>query len=76
MKHKFIFYISITVIYFLIDVFIRNNPWYESVITVIAFLFMFMLAEKLFNSKEAKNTKNVQCHFGDLYLIRQSGAFI
>lgn len=59
MKHKFIFYISITVIYFLIDVFIRNNPWYESVMTVIAFLFMFMLAEKLFNSKEAKNTKNV-----------------
>lgn len=32
--------------------------------------------DKLFNSKEAKNTKNVQCHFGDLYLIRQSGAFI
>ena len=57
MKYKITFYLSITFVYFIVDVFIRNNPWYESIITVISFLFIFILYDKFFNSKVDKNTK-------------------
>ena len=50
-RHKIIFYFCITFVYFLVDVFIRNNPWYESIITVISFLFIFILFDKFFNAK-------------------------
>ena len=50
-RHKLIFYFCITFVYFLVDVFIRNNPWYESIITVISFLFIFILFDKFFNAK-------------------------
>lgn len=59
MKYKIIFYLCITFVYFLVDVFIRNNPWYESIITVISFLFIFILFDKFFHSKVDKNTKEV-----------------
>lgn len=50
-RHKIIFYFCITFVYFLVDVFIGNNPWYESIITVISFLFIFILFDKFFNAK-------------------------
>lgn len=55
MKQKIIFYVCIVMIYFVVDVFIRQNPWYESIITVIAFLIIFIVYEKFFHSNKPKH---------------------
>lgn len=55
MKRNILFYFCLVFIYFLIDVYIRHNPWYESIITVLVFFVLFISYDVFFRSNEHTN---------------------